>query len=468
MSTDIELKVGDVVRLTVPFTAVVTDTDISLNFTVEVGNIFTVSGFDGSNVLLQRFIKVDGTHVDIVMHVSPENLQAFVPVQTDEGEDTETPPTQPSEGEDDMTCEKRRYSKATIRATTKRPEVALYQGALATTGDYTGDIDSWYGAGSAKSMKEGFQARHDGLDNDGVIGGGTSTVLIKEATEKGFVADLNPRIMSIIAFYEVGNRQDAYGMAENDIGDDAGANYGIFQCNSLGSVDSMLRLAERNDLRAVYNGSDKSVVNPTIKDWFGSSDGIATQNQYFEENTLNGAMKELRAFGLFDVWENDPEMQVWWGRAILLFCDSRIQNGTMWSSKRRPFWKDLDGSEGRPESQHIPELYHGTWWDEVLGQYIRYEDYKTKWWAEYEKNGEDIKQATIAVNKDIITNDIPSSDPASQLMLLAQTRSRSSSPKWWYQAVASRRVTDATGTSASHPSGVVNGAKIDLACDYQL
>ena len=137
-------------------------------------------------------------------------------------------------------CEYNRYSKAKIRATTKRPEVGLYQCALAMTGDYTGNIDSWYGAESAQAMKEGFQARHDDLGNDGVIGRNTATALIGEATEKGFVADLNPRIMSIIAFYEVGNRQDAYGMAENDIGDSAGANYGIFQCNNMGSCNTML------------------------------------------------------------------------------------------------------------------------------------------------------------------------------------------------------------------------------------
>lgn len=474
MSENIELKVGDVVQLKVPFTAVVTENGISFNMTVEVGELFVVSGFDGSNVLLQCTLKMNKTHIDFVLHVEPENLQAFEPVQTDEGGETQPPPTQPPPEE--TMCEKRRYSKATIRATTKRPEVFLYQGANSKIDpEYTGGIDGWYGAGSAEGMK-GFQTANGLEPVDGIIGGDTATELIKQATAAGFEADLNLRIMSVIAYYEVGNRADAFGMAENDIGDDAGANYGIWQCNSLGSVNSMLKLAGRNDLVAVYNGTDKSVVNPTIEDWFGSSEGIRTQVRYLEEKLLPIAMRELREFGSFDAWENDPEMKLWWERAVLLFVDSVVQNGTMWSPSRRPFWKDLVGAEGRPSSQNIPELYYGTWWDETLGAHIQYEDFKTKWWAEKEKQDaaypDDSRKAMKTANrlcaKDVVDNVIPCDKPSEKLLVVAQIRSRSSSPTWWYQAVASRRVTDATGDSANHPSGVVNGGHLVLACDYQI
>jgi hypothetical protein len=372
-------------------------------------------------------------------------------------------------------CEYNRYSAATIQATNKRPEDFLYQGALKAVDAYDGAIDGWYGNGS-KGATEGFQEANSLSPVDGIIGKGTATELLKQAEAAGFIADLNFRIMSLIAYYEVGNRADAFGMAENDIGDGAGANYGIWQCNAYGSCESMLNLGGRGDLVAVYKGSDTSVVNSTIKDWFGSTEGIATQVRYLEEKLLPIAMRELREFESFDAWENDPAMKTWWERAVLLFVDSVVQNGTMWSPSRRPFWKDLNGSEGRPESQNIPELYYGTWWDETLGAHLKYEDMKTKWWAEKEKQDEAYpdhsKSAYKAANrlcaKDIVDNTIPANDPQSKLLILAQFRSRSSSPTWWYQAVASRRVTDATGDSKNHPSGVVNGAHLVLPCDYQL
>lgn len=475
MNEDIELKVGDVVRLKTPQTVIVSEDKLLLHFSVEEGELFTVNGFEGTYVLLQQTMDVGRTSINTTLRVEPSDLQAYIPVQTDNGGGETPPPTQPPEGGEDMTCEYRRYSAATIKNTTKRPEVFLYQGALKAVDAYDGAIDGWYGTGSAKAVED-FQTANSLSPVDGIIGKGTASEIIKQATVKNFAPDFNTRIMSLIAYYEVGNRQDAFGMAENDIGDAAGANYGVFQCNSLGSVNSMLNLAGRSDLVSVYNNSDKSKVNPTIKDWFGSTEGISTQMRYLEEKLMPIAMRELREFGSFDAWENDPEMQLWWGRAVLIFLDSTVQNGTMWSPSRRPFWKDLNGAEGRPESQNIPELYYGTWWDEQLGEHLKYEDMKTKWWAEKAKQDaaypDQSKQAYKVANrlcaKDIVDNVIPSDDPQSKLLILAHFRSRSSAPTWWYQAVASRRVTDATGDSKDHPSGVVNGAHLVLPCDYQL
>jgi len=456
----IEWRVGDVIRIKRAFDFDAVGTDVNVKIAVGVGQTFTVTELSGDDLVVEFTVSgVFTATVTTTWNISliDENaIELLRPLEED-------PPVEPPTGGGPM--EYQRYSTAMIRKTTKRPEVFLYQGALKSIAAYDGSVDGWYGAGSETAVKE-FQTKNNLEPVDGVIGKGTATELITQATS--FVPDLNYRIMSLIAYYEVGNRQDAFGMAENDIGDNAGANYGIFQCNSLGSCAYMLRLGGRDDLAAVYNSTDKAVVNPTIKDWFGSAEGIQTQVKYFEENTLTGAMRELREFALFDGWENDESKKVWWERAVLLFCDSRIQNGTMWSGSRRPFWKDLEGAAGRPVSQNIPELFYGTWWDEVLGRYIKYEDFKTMWWAEYARQNQDIKKTTLQVCKDLVSNTIPASDPSAQLMLLAQTRSRSSAPTWWYQAVSSRRVTDAMGTSEAHPSGVVNGAKLKLLEDYAL
>ena len=456
----IEWKVGDVIRIKRAFDFDAVGTDVNVKIAIGVGQTFTVTDVSGDSLIVE--LNVSGvfdatiTTTWSIALIDEDAIEFLRPLE-------EEPPVDPPTGGGPM--EYQRYSAATIRKTTKRPEVFLYQGALKSIDAYDGSVDGWYGAGSETAVKE-FQTKNSLAPVDGVIGKGTATEVITQATS--FVPDLNYRIMSVIAYYEVGNRQDAFGMAENDIGDNAGANYGIFQCNSLGSCAYMLRLGGRDDLAAVYNSTDKAVVNPTIKDWFGSAEGIQTQVKYFEENTLTGAMRELREFALFDAWENDDAKKTWWERAVLLFCDSRIQNGTMWSGSRRPFWKDLEGADGRPASQNIPELFYGTWWDEVLGRYIKYEDFKTMWWAEFAPQNQDIKKTTLQVCKDLVSNTIPASDPSAQLMLLAQTRSRSSAPTWWYQAVSSRRVTDATGTSESHPSGVVNGAKLKLLEDYAL
>ena len=84
-STDIELEVGDTVRLTSPFTETIAGTAIAFGVTIETGELFSVSGFDGDGVLLQRIFRFDKTWVDFVLRVSSENLQIFIPVQNDEG-----------------------------------------------------------------------------------------------------------------------------------------------------------------------------------------------------------------------------------------------------------------------------------------------------------------------------------------------------------------------------------------------
>ena len=485
MST--KLTTDDVVRLRKDIVVTVEADGLLTTVTLVEGDVAIVATeAAGDHVLLNIFCMAESNSsgnitVQGAVPVDLQDVELLQPVDADAPGEPETKPPEPEEPK--MSCETRRYSTAMMKATTKRPEVSLYQSALKAVGKYDGDLDDWYGNGSAKAARA-FQ-QGNSLDDDGIIGGGTATELIKQAEAAGYKPELNSRIMSVITMYEVSNRADAYGMAENDIGDNAGANYGVFQCNNLGSVKSMLRLAGREDLVRVYNSADKDKVNPDIKDWFGSIDGIATQNKYFETKILRLGMNELRAFGRFDAWENDPAMQVYWGRAVLLFCDSIVQNGTMWSGSRKPFWKGIeDWEKPDPKGYKWPELYYGTWWNEQLGKYIQHGSdgttgMKKLWWDHYAQHGGQDrskldKVACKAANQsaaqamvDMVAR-ANHNDPTAQLAVVAHIRSRSSWDKYWFQAVASRRITDAFGTSAAHPSGVVNGRKLDLACDYQL
>lgn len=480
----IELKPGDCFLIVGPMSGSVRSTQAGpvTAFDIELKNQpMVVTDLQGDDIYCTTDLVMNETSIKMTIVVTMDQILdgtvvLLKRVEQDASDDEpEDHPKEPS-----MDCDKRRYSSAMMKETTKRPEVFLYQGALKKIGAYTGAVDGWYGGGSSKAVEK-FQTDNNLSPVDGIVGADTATEIIKQAEAAGFEPDLNLRIMSVIAFYEVSNRKDAFGMAENDIGDNAGANYGIFQCNSLGSVASLLQRSGETGLLTKYNSTDKSVVNPDVRWWFGSADGIAAQVKYFEDKLLYLGMKELRAFGKFDAWELDPAMAVQWGRAVLLFCDSIVQNGTTWSGSRRPFWKNLVGADSAPASWRVKELYYGDWWDEQLGKYLEYgvdgtTGMKKLWWDHYKQHGGDPdgahnKSACKAANQSAaaaIIDMIPDDDPASKLSVVAHFRSRSSWHKYWYQAVASRRITDAYGTSDKHPSGVVNGRALDLACDYQL
>jgi hypothetical protein len=367
--------------------------------------------------------------------------------------------------------EYQRFSLVSVKDTTKRPECFLYQGAFKAVG-YDIAEDGWFGTEGHHTAVD-FQKKN-GLRPDGEIGRMTATPLVAMALEAGYEPPLIRRIQSVITIYEGSTRKDAYGMT-SVIADGAGANYGVMQCNRHGSCQRLLQMAGQHDLRASYL-KDVMHVNPAVKDFFGSVAGIKAQNDYFEKIVVKIAMRELRAFGLFDSWETNPERRIYWERAVLLFCDSVIQNGTMWSGMRKPFWKAITApEESDPKGRRWPELYYGTWWDKMLGHYIPYKDFKARWWEEYEGHGgsdrdslegDAVKAANISTAKRVMR--IMPADPEARLVLLAQMRSRSSWDKYWFQAVGSRRITDACGSSTFHPSKVVNGSIIDLQRDYYL
>jgi len=133
----------------------------------------------------------------------------------------------PNNPGDDMVASvanvKRSLSPVILRAGTKRPAVMLFQQAMTSIG-HSLDADCWYGTKTAKMM-ETWQKDH-GLDADGKVGKETWTMVLNEARD--FQPALMPRVMEYIAWCETGAHQDVYGMAENDIGDGAGANYQLW------------------------------------------------------------------------------------------------------------------------------------------------------------------------------------------------------------------------------------------------
>lgn len=371
-----------------------------------------------------------------------------------------------------------RLSLVQISKGSKRPEVCSYQAALAAAGYYSGKVDGWFGKGTHGRLdevgkpKDGlirFQA-DNGLRPDGIIGPRTATVLLRQVQAAGWRPNPIRQIQALIAWYETGSTQDAYGMSEPDIGDGAGANYGVVQHNSFGSVEHLLKLAGEDLLLELYRKSDKKVPNQTLQSWFGSVPGIAAQNRYFSEVIVQVAKRQMKDLPELCKWKDDPELYPYWERALLLFCDTVVQNGSMWSSYSKPFWVNTDGVNKYGPRHNLMELYTGEWWDQLLSKYIPYEELKSLWLPELKRqevaHPGDTKTAMRETNKAlcrrIMEEKILISDPVSKLVLLAQWRARTSSPAWWYIAVAPRRMLDATG------HGTVNGGEIDLVLDYRL
>ena len=171
-------------------------------------------------------------------------------------------------------------------------------------------------------------------------------------------------------------------MAESDIGDSAGANVGLVQHNNYGSMRTLLLMAGRKDLLAKYNSTDKSKVNPDIKHWAGSPEGIDAQNKYFKQIIFDPSFKYIPDLGPLAEWKNDPAMRLYFERLIMLIADSRVQNGGLFSS-RRPFWKTLEAEyKGTPRYR---ELFYGKRWNRLLGEYITYDALKVRWFEKMEE-----------------------------------------------------------------------------------
>jgi len=335
-----------------------------------------------------------------------------------------------------------RWSITTVRKGTRRPEVFLYQGALQHLDFYHGKVDGWFGRKSHVTTQN-FQDSV-GLKADGQIGCCTADELVRQSLNAGFRPSLKRRIMALIAVYELSITADAYGRTSK-IGDNAGVNYGVMQCNRHSSVISLLTLAGRKDLAQKYRKADKFQVVPEVRDFFGSVAGIVAQNKYFDKVMWTSGKKIADAFPGAADWGMD---NVWYQRLLTMCIDTVIQNGGMYSPNNKPFWNNLTAEESAHPK--LAELYHGKQWDKMLGEWLPYAELKKAWNALAKTESRRKTNQTLMHE---YWEKAP--DRQAQLILVAQWRARSSWSKYW-KAVESRRMTDATG------EGRVNGSKLDL------
>lgn len=349
---------------------------------------------------------------------------------------------------------KRRLSNVVLLKGSKRPAVMLLQQAFNTV-EYDLRSDGDFGDKTDKVARD-YQAKKK-LHVDGEIGGGTWPVLLNEAYGKGFNPDLMIRIMEMVAWNEVSNHRNVYGMAEdeirdkNGVPDGAGANFGLAQHNRKGSMETLLRMSSRTDLLQKYHTTDKTVVNEDIQEWMGSPQGIQYQNEYFKIKIYEPAFDYIPTLGL-EGWKDDPQLYPYWERLVAMLCDSRVQSGGFFS-RHRPFWKTLE-PEYKNDARYR-ELYYGKGWDALLGEHIKYSELKVAWFSKMSSLEESDNHAP-KTNKQLmrqLLKLIP--DPETKLVLLAQWHSRSCSSRWW-KKVESRRMLIATD------NGKVNGASLRL------
>ena len=333
-----------------------------------------------------------------------------------------------------------------------RPEVFTLQEALTAVNYPTDGADGRFGAKTEFAVLC-FQ-RGAGLGDDGEVGKGTWTRLLRSA--KGYAPPLSRCCHSLVAYYETGNHQDAYGTAEADIGDNAGANYGVLQHNSFGSVNIILNMAGRSDLLKLYNTTDKSVPNPDVKAWFGEREGREAQNRYFLDIIWKRALQMVDGIPFIAAWRGNKLLNPFYERACMMMVDNMTQNGGLWSEKRKPFWASLTADEA--QNPNYAELYYGKRWNALLGEYITYDFLKTKWF-ELEKSYAGNREKANREGYNLLAAMLP--DAQSKLVLLAQWRARTSWEKYWTD-VESRRMLDATG------DGRVHGDHINLAQDFGI
>lgn len=347
-----------------------------------------------------------------------------------------------------------RIGTAVLQTGSKRPEVYLLQGALAACGYDPSGVDGDFGPGCDAAVRA-FQA-WNGLEEDGMVGKATWTVLLRQAGLAGFVPDLERRCQCLICWFEVGTVRNAYGMAEPDIGDGAGANYGLLQHNRHGSLVRVLQIGGRGDLVALYNSTDKAVPQAAIQEFMGSAAGRSAQNAYYQDVVWKLGQKALSTLRGFDAWKDDKLLHKYYERACMMMADTITQNGSLWSGKSKPFWKTIT-----PEEEQVAkyrELYYGNEWNALLGEWVPYAKLKEAWQRKESECGGDRAKTNEQCCNELLEK-IP--DARSKLVMVAQWRARTSWEKYW-TVVADRRMLDATG------EGKVYGSLISLAHDYGI
>lgn len=348
---------------------------------------------------------------------------------------------------------KYRVGFCVLKKGVKRPAAKIFQAFAGNIGLDAGETDAIIGEKGDECIRK-IQSNL-GITADGECGQDTWTA-IHEAYPQHLMINPLDLLQEITCFAETSARPDPYGFAEDDIGDNAGANYGVLQHNRLGSLEQLLKENDALDILNIYNSSNKYVVNPEVRDWMGSIAGIKAQNNYFILHIVIPAMKERDRLNYR--FEN-PLMDL---RFLGLFTDSMTQNGTMYSTGNGPFVMNL-------EDAYEAELYYGTEWNAIFGEYCTYNHLKDLWNATYSQykpgndNKEEIKAAKKRTNFEVIYkifHQLPA-ESSLRLQFLAQYRARTSYAKYW-RVVLKRRNLFALGTST------INGVNCDLTTDYCL
>ncbi len=370
-----------------------------------------------------------------------------------------------------------RLSKVVLFHGSKRPEVFLYQHALQNIYGRGRSLraDSIFGS-KTLAFTNRFQ-NEKSLDNDGKVGKEVWTTLLNLVVDGELdfygLFPLSQRVASLICLFETGHKKDAYGFSEDDIGDGAGANYGVLQHNSLGSMKRLLSMTGRKDLLKEYESTDKSKVNENIAYWMGTVEGISAQETYFNEVICKKARLELEEIGIDDGIYHDLDAG-FYEKAFAFACDTITQNGTLFSNRRGPFLTTEEMERYSSFKAKYPELYYGNEWDKrfrgidifISGNcnlfYSSYADVKLIYneflsgsWRD--KNKEFIKYFVQEARK----RERSKYWDKVILMLLAQVRSRCSARRYW-RGVEARRMLYPNGTS------VIHGERVDLLHDYGI
>lgn len=367
-----------------------------------------------------------------------------------------------------------RLDIATISNGTKRPSVHLAELALKLLWYYNGAIDGWAGNMVEAAIRKA-QTELIGTGVDGEMGEQTWTAVLAKAYKVGFDPPLVKRIQSMVSFFEVGTRQNAYGTA-GAIRDGAGCNYGVAQHNAIGSVELVLKMSGEWDLLGKYRvhnnvwkgnqhhrAGRNPYVLPELQAWFNSSVGIKAQDRYFERTTWKEAHKYLDQLPMLIAYKDHELLHQYWERSVSLMCDTMIQNGGLWSRYVKPFWRNLTDDEAKVP--RFVELYKGERWDAKLAEHFPYAKLKERWTEleeEYLSMGATKKKARYNANRLCMLEILNLlKKPELQLFVIAQMRARTSSSTWW-EDVESRRLLSALG------SGTVHGTPMDLQADWGI
>ena len=338
-----------------------------------------------------------------------------------------------------------RIGRKVIQHGTKRPEVLIFQQMCKDLNYNVGPIDGIAGGKVEETILE-IQAEVQ-VKDDGKFGKSSWTLFLEKYSN---IRITNPitLLQTITCGYETGAK-DAYGFAQNDIGDNAGANYGVVQHNRLGSMATLLTLAKEYSLLENYNHTNKYIVNPDIKNWMGSSKGIEYQNIYFKKYIFNPAKREL---DLLDFTFPQADLNF---RLMGLFTDSLTQNGGMYSTYKKPVAVPGD---------YDAELYKGETWDYLFGEWCTFKQLDEKWEKYYKtyKLQYEKKEATQKTNIKVMKELVHTiTEDQLKMEMIAQYRARTSSYRWWLVVLARRN-------SFARGKCVVQGSLIDLYQDYAL